>query len=104
MRRRGERCKVERNGEIRLLVRGIAPGVPVTEIAALFAPFNADPDRIAIPRDRRTRRRKGIAFVVVPDERHAELAINALQNAVLGEKTLTVERAAPPPPRRGRRR
>jgi RNA recognition motif-containing protein len=95
---------VERNGEVRLLVRGIAPGVPVTEIAALFAPFKADPERIAIPRDRRTRRRKGIAFVIVPDDGHAQRAIDALQNAVLGEKTLTVERAAPPPPRRGRRR
>ena len=97
---------MERPGEVRLLVRGIPRGIPVTEIAELFAQFGGDPERIAIPRDRRTRRRKGIAYVFVPSEREAALAIESLSGHVLGDKPLSVEIAAerPPKPPRGRRR
>ncbi len=92
------------NGEVRLLVRGIAKGVSSTEIADLFGPFGCDPDRIALPRDRRTRRRKGIAYVIVANHRLATAAIEALQNTVLAEKTITIEIAAERPPKvRGRR-
>jgi len=87
-------------------VRGIAKGVSSTEIAQLFAPFGGDPERIALPRDRRTRRRKGVAYVFVPSQREAALAIETLSGLVLGDKPLTVEIAAerPPKPPRGRRR
>ena len=97
---------MERPGEVRLLVRGIPRGVAVTEIAELFARFGGDPERIALPRDRRTRRRKGIAYVFVPSEREAALAIETLSGLQLGDKPLTVEIAAerPPKPPRGRRR
>ena len=97
---------MERPGEVRLLIRGISRGVAVTEIAELFAKFGGDPERIAVPRDRRTRRRKGVAYVFVPSEREAALAIASLNGQTLGDKTLTVERAAerPPKPPRGRRR
>lgn len=85
------------------MVRGIAKGVAVNDIAELFAPFGGDPDRIALPRDRRTRRRKGIAYVFVPNARLAAAAIDALQNATLAEKTLAVELAAERPPKVRRR-
>jgi RNA recognition motif-containing protein len=90
---------VERPGEVRLLVRGIAKGVAVTQVAELFAPFGGDPERIALPRDRKTRRRKGIAYVFVPNARLAAAAIEALQNVTLEDKTLTVEVADARPPR-----
>ena len=90
---------MERVDEVRLLVRGVAKGVAVTQIAELFAPFGGDPERIALPRDRRTRRRKGIAYVFVPNTRLAAAAIAALQNTPLDDKTITVEIAAARPPK-----
>jgi len=90
---------MERAGEVRLLVRGVAKGVAVTQIAELFAPYGGDPERIALPRDRRTRRRKGIAYVFVPNARLAIAAIEALQDTVLDERPITVEIAAERPPK-----
>jgi RNA recognition motif-containing protein len=101
--RGGNAGRVERLGEVRLLIRGIARGVASTEVAELFAPFGADPERIALPRDRRTRRRKGIAYVMVPNAKLAAAAIQALNNTVLQEKTITIETAAERPPKRPRR-
>ena len=94
---------MERNGQVRLLIRGIARGVASTEVAELFAPFGADPESVALPRDRRTRRRKGIAYVMVPSTEHANAAIVALNNTVLQEKTITIEPADERPPKRPRR-
>jgi RNA recognition motif-containing protein len=94
---------MERPGEVRLLVRGIARGVSSVEIAELFAPYGVDPERIALPRDRRTRRRKGIAYVMVANARLAAEAIKALNDTVLQDKTITIEAAAERPPRRPRR-
>ncbi|MGD0052241.1 MAG: RNA-binding protein [Vulcanimicrobiaceae bacterium] len=93
-----------RPGEVRVLVRGIARGVAVTELAELFAPYGADPNRIALPRDRRTRRRKGIAYVVFANARLAAAAIAALDQTVVQEKTLTLELAAERPPKKPRGR
>jgi RNA recognition motif-containing protein len=95
---------VQRPGEIRLLVRGIGRGVAITDVAELFAPFGVDPERIALPRDRRTRRRKGIAFVIVANAALADHAIKTLNETTFFDKPLTVERAADAPPRRGRGR
>ncbi len=94
---------MERVGEVRLLVRGIARGVSSIEIAELFAPYGVDAERIALPRDRRTRRRKGIAYVMVANARQAAEAIKALDKTVLQDKTITIETAAERPPRRPRR-
>ncbi len=99
----GNATRVERHGEVRLLIRGIARGVASTEVAELFAPFGADPDSVALPRDRRTRRRKGIAYVMVPTSQQAAAAIQALNNTQLQEKTITIELAAERPPKRPRR-
>jgi RNA recognition motif-containing protein len=95
---------VQRPGEIRLLVRGIGRGVAITDVAELFAPFGVDPARIALPRDRRTRRRKGIAFVVAPNAALADFAIQTLNETTFHEKPITVEVAEEAPPRRGRGR
>ena len=95
---------MERPGEVRLLVRGIPSGIPVNELADLFARFGGDPERIALPRDRRTRRRKGVAYVFVPSQAAAEEAIRALNGLVVGTKPLSVEIAAERPPKQRRRR
>ena len=92
-----------RHAEVRLLVRGIAKGVSSDEVAALLAPYGGDPARVALPRDRRTRRRKGIAYVFVPSIHAAKAAIEALNGTTLGEKAITVEIAAERPPKRPRR-
>lgn len=86
------------------MVRGIARGVSVTELAELFMPYGGDPNRIALPRDRRTRRRKGIAYVVFANARLAEAAIAAFTNTVLQDKTITLELAADRPPKKPRGR
>jgi len=102
----GNAGRVERqagHGEIRLLVRGIARGVATPDIAELFRPYGGDPERIALPRDRRTRRRKGIAYVFVPSPHAARAAVEALNNTVFQEKQITVELAAERPPKRPRR-
>jgi RNA recognition motif-containing protein len=91
------------NGEVRLLVRGIARGVASGQIAELFAPYGGDPERIALPRDRRTRRRKGIAYVFVPSPHAARAAVEALNNSTFQEKQITVELAAERPPKKPRR-
>jgi RNA recognition motif-containing protein len=93
-----------RPGEVRVLVRGIARGVAVTELADLFAPYGADPNRIALPRDRRTRRRKGIAYLVFANARLAAAAIAAFEGTILQEKTLTLELASDRPPKHPRGR
>ena len=90
-------------GEIRLLIRGIAKGVSSPQIAELLAPYGGDPERIAVPRDRKTRRRKGIAYVFVPSSHAARAAIEALNNTTLQDKTITVEIAAERPPKKPRR-
>jgi len=93
---------VEPNGEVRLLIRGIARGVSSLEIAELFAPYGVDPERISLPRDRRTRRRKGIAYIFVPTPQAAAEAIRKLNQTELQEKTITIETAAERPPKRRR--
>ena len=85
------------------MIRGIAKGVSSTEIAELFAPFGGDPERIALPRDRRTRRRKGIAYVFVPSPHAARAAIEALNDSMLQEKQITLELADERPPKKPRR-
>ena len=85
------------------MIRGIAKGVSSPEIAQLLAPYGGDPERIAVPRDRKTRRRKGIAYVFVPSSHAARAAIDALNNTTLQDKTITVELAAERPPKKPRR-
>ncbi|HYW54686.1 MAG TPA: hypothetical protein VE826_11990 [Dongiaceae bacterium] len=94
---------MERHTQVRLLIRGIAKGVASTEVAQLFAPFGGDPESVALPRDRRTRRRKGIAYVMVPNAALAAAAIKALNNTPLQDKIITIEAAAERPPKRPRR-
>jgi RNA recognition motif-containing protein len=90
---------------IRLFVAGYPREATKDELLALFRQFGCGDDDITFPRDRRTRRKKGYAYVNVRDESAASAAITAFNLFEIEGKPLTVIRAAdrPPKQRRGRR-
>lgn len=75
------------------------------DILALFKQFGASEDGISFPRDRRSRRKKGYAYVNVTDDSAADAAIKMFHLLDIGGIALTVVRAEerPPKPPRGRR-
>lgn len=58
-------------------------------------------DQVDIISDRETGRSKGFGFVEMPNNAEAQAAIDALDGAELGERTLKVNEARPRPPRTG---
>lgn len=88
---------------IRLFVAGYPREATKVELAQLFRQFGAADEDITFPRDRRSRRKKGYAYVNVPDENAAEAAIKAFHLFEIDGKALTVIRAADRPPKRSRR-
>ena len=88
---------------IRLFVAGYPREATKDELLALFAQFGATADEIAFPRDRRTRRKKGFAYIAVRDDAAADAAIKAFHLFVVGDKALTVVRAEERPAKRPRR-
>ena len=87
---------------IRLFVAGYPRDAGKAELAALFRQYGTQENDITFPKDRRSRRKKGFAYVQVADERAAEAAIKAFHLFEVGGKTLTVKRAVERP--RGRHR
>lgn len=74
------------------------------DVFALFKQFGATPEGITFPRDRRSRRKKGFAYVMVADDRAAEAAIKTLHLFDIGGIALTVLRAEDRPKKQPRRR
>lgn len=74
------------------------------DIYALFKQFGATQEGITFPRDRRSRRKKGFAYVMVADERAAEAAIKTLHLFDIGGIQLSVVRAEERAKRQPRRR
>ncbi len=89
---------------IRLFVAGYPREATKEDLLALFSRFGATAETITFPRDRRARRKKGYAYVVVLDERMAEEAIKTFHLLEIDGKQLTVKRADERPPKRPRRR
>lgn len=85
---------------VRLFVGGIPRGVTIDDVRELFARFNAS--SVTMARDRKTYRRKGIAYVIVPSHAEAERAIAMLDGLELGGRKLTARIADATPPRRRR--
>ena len=52
---------------MRIFIGGLPPSATKDDLVRLFRQFGADDDSVVLPRDRRTRRRKGIAYVEIPD-------------------------------------
>ena len=89
---------------MRIFIGGLPPSATKDDIVRLFRQFGADDDAVVLPRDRRTRRRKGIAYVEIPDPDRARAALTVFSDFAIGGKTLTVCAANDRPPRRQRRK
>lgn len=87
---------------IRLFVAGYPREATKDEIVALFRQFGTGPDDVTFPRDRRSRRKKGYAYVNVADVHAATEAIALLHAFEIAGKPLTVVLAADRPPKRPR--
>ena len=88
---------------IRLFVAGYPREATKEDLLALFAQFGATLEEIVLPRDRRTRRKKGFAYVSVRDEASADAAVKTFHLFVVRDKALTVVRAQERPAKRPRR-
>lgn len=89
---------------IRLFVAGYPREATKDDILRLFRQFGATDAGITFPRDRRSRRKKGFAYVVVSDDRAAQAAIATFHQFPIDGKELTVCRAEDRPLKRPRRR
>lgn len=89
---------------IRLFVAGYPRDAEKTDLLRLFRQFGAGEDDITFPRDRRSRRKKGYAYVNVSDAQNADAAIKAFNLFEIDGKALTVVRAEDRPLKRPRRR
>jgi RNA recognition motif-containing protein len=87
----------------RLFVAGYPRDATKADLLALFKQFGAGEEDVTFPRDRRSRRKKGYAYVNVADERSAEAAIKAFNLFEIEGRPLTVIRAADRPLKRPRR-
>ncbi len=89
---------------IRLFVAGYPRDASKEDLLALFKQFGVTDEGVVFPRDRRTRRKKGFAYVEVADDQAAQSAIDIFHQFVIDGKELTVCRAEDRPPKKPRRR
>ena len=88
----------------RLFVAGYPRDASKDDLLRLFRQFGAGEEDVTFPKDRRSRRKKGYAYVNVVDDRAAEAAINAFNLFEIEGKALTVVRAEDRPLKRPRKR
>jgi RNA recognition motif-containing protein len=89
---------------IRLFVAGYPREATKADLVQLFRQFGASEDDVTFPKDRRSRRKKGYAYVNVADALMAEAAVKTLNLFEIDGKQLTVVRAEDRPLKRPRRR
>lgn len=89
---------------IRLFVAGYPREATKEDLLALFRRFGAGEDDVTFPRERRSHRKKGFAYVNVSDERTADAAIKTFNLFEIDGKPLTVIRASDRPLKRPPRR
>ncbi|HET6894814.1 MAG TPA: RNA-binding protein [Candidatus Baltobacteraceae bacterium] len=89
---------------IRLFVAGYPREATKDDLLRLFRQFGVNEDGVTFPRDRRSRRKKGYAYVNVADDKSAQAAIAAFNLFEIDGKPLTVIRAEDRPLKRPRRR
>ena len=88
---------------MRIFVGGLPQTASKDDVVRLFRQFGADDAGVVLPRDRRTRRRKGFAYVEIPDPARARAAIAMFAAFSLDGKALTVSAAEDRPQKRPRR-
>ena len=69
------------------------------DVRRLFEPYGVV-DKVHIITDKYTGHSRGFGFVEMPDSQEAQSAIEGLQGAILGGRTLTINAAKPRAPRR----
>ena len=89
---------------IRLFVAGYPRDATKADLLQLFRQFGAGEDDVTFPRDRRSRRKKGYAYINVATAQQADAAIKAFNLFEIDGKALTVIRAEDRPLKRPRRR
>lgn len=89
---------------IRLFVAGYPRDATRDDLLQLFRQFGTAEEDVTFPRDRRSRRKKGYAYVNVSDENAADAAIKAFHLFEIDGKPLTVLRASDRPLKRPKRR
>jgi RNA recognition motif-containing protein len=88
----------------RLFVAGYPREATKEDLLRLFRQFGAGEEDVTFPKDRRSRRKKGYAYINVSDERAADAAIKAFHLFEIDGKALTVLRAEDRPLKRARKR
>lgn len=88
---------------IRLFVAGYPRDATKEDLLKIFRQYGANDEDVTFPRDRRSRRKKGYAYINVSDESMADAAIKAFHEFQIEEKPLTVIRASDRPPKQRRR-
>lgn len=81
---------------VKLFVGGFPLDMEEIELVKLFSNFT-EVKTVKIVRDKTTRKCKGYAFLETTGQAGAEMAINALDGKIMGEKQLTVKVAADKP-------
>ena len=79
---------------MRIFVGNLAFTTTEEELVQLFHPYGIV-ERVQIVTDRETGRSRGFGFIEMPDTTEAQTAIDGLQGATLGGRTLTVNEARP---------
>lgn len=75
---------------VRLFVGGLPATATKEDVCKLFRSFGAHEETVALPRDRKTRRKKGVAFIELESVGAAEAAIAMFHDFEIGGKRLTV--------------
>jgi cold-inducible RNA-binding protein len=88
----GDRC-------VNIFVGNLAFTTTEQDLLQLFEPYGSV-DATRIMTDRETGRSRGFGFVEMPDNRAAQMAIDALNGTSLAGRALTVNEARPREPRR----
>ncbi len=87
---------------MRIYVGGLPRTATKEEVTRLFRQFGATDESVVLPRDRRTRRRKGMAYIDLPSRGSAESAIQTFNGFEIDGKPLTVTLAEDRPLKRPR--
>lgn len=87
---------------MRLFVGGLPREATKEDVIRLFRQFGATEETVVLPRDRRTRRRKGFAYIELPDAQRVQAAIATFAGFAIEGKELTVCAAEDRPLRRRR--
>ena len=82
---------------IRLFVAGYPRDATKEDLLAIFKQFGVTEEGIVFPRDRRSRRKKGFAYIEVDGDQAAQAAIQTFHMFEIHDKQLTVCRAEEAP-------